>query len=965
MPVDLRQFMEDQVKASFDPTGQFRATIRSFQGQQRGDLTTISTSSPVLQVLEVGCAQIGAFIEIDRGETQAQYPTSAKTHQDLYKHMASIHYTNIFNLPSSTTFTLALNKKEVLSKLVPIPGTRSKKLTIPRNSYFKIAGYEFGIHYPIDIIQNAYGGLRVVWDLSEPTDLLSVPTNILKTRITRPGEDELLSIDIPVQQFSIVSKTPTVVPSQTFRFPVDLDDKFYACRVYLNKSDGTTQEIDVTYKEEGYDPETPTAIVTMTDTGILLRIPQIYITTGKIRGELRVDVYVTKGALETTFEGYAIGSIVPTFRDLNKRAKTLYSAPMEFMGTKLVLSGYPVTGGADAMSFEELRQAVITDGIGNPNLPVTPAQIQNHLVRRGYEIIKNADVVTDRVFLASKNMPAPTDDSLLTAANASIELLNASFSELVGRSFVYDNGNSITITPDAVYRLDNSILTMMTDQEIADLENLRPELRAAAVTRGDYLYSPYYYVADQSKDQFRLAPYYLERPQVSSISFEDYNETTGIDVNTNAYDLIKTKDGFKLRVSVLTNDRWKNIPDSQVFAILSFIPPGEEDRAFLLGTIVNDLDGERVFDFDITTRYQMDERDRIDFRNFKMYDTGDKTIYSLLEQDFEIFYAAKTGMPTDFKISEIDAILPMYLLPSGTVGLTQESITLKFGDALTSLWARGRAIAASQTFQRHEIDVILRYQNDVYAINPENGTEVWFDDQGKPYKKMEHAKGDPQLDSDGNEIIQFPKGSLVYDSEGKPIPLAARYLKNHMDIFTIEGAYRFTTDEIAIKYREDLAATLAYWIVNDLDQINKVTMDRSKTYFYPKTIFGTTEVIVTDGLKRQISAAQRFDVALHIPTEVNADTALKNELRKKTVLTISDYLKNDLLANSELTDILRQAYMKDVMDVQVSYFGTNQDISVMQLVNPVHRCGVRKRLVSRDDEKLVVEEDVTVSFNTL
>jgi hypothetical protein len=71
------------------------------------------------------------------------------------------------------------------------------------------------------------------------------------------------------------------------------------------------------------------------------------------------------------------------------------------------------------------------------------------------------------------------------------------------------------------------------------------------------------------------------------------------------------------------------------------------------------------------------------------------------------------------------------------------------------------------------------------------------------------------------------------------------------------------------------------------------------------------------------------------------------------------------LANSDIIENLRTAYGDDVLDAQVSLFGDAANIPVMQLVNEVHRCGIRKRLVSRDDDKLVVQEDINVTFSVI
>ena len=963
MSIDLRTFMNNASEVVNNPSGFYQATMRTLIEQRNGELNDISAGNPMVMTVESFCALTNMFIESDRAETSKMYASMADGMRDLYSHMASIHFTQIFAQPARTTFYVLFNKAELLSKLVPVGTTGAKKLTLARNSYFTIDDFEFGIHYPIDIIQQAHGGLRIAWDLSQETTLQRVSTNVLKSRTVKRDETELLLVEVPVTQFSIISKKPTVSPASTFVHTTQLTDKYYATRVYLNTSLGP-KELKVVYAEELYDAQTPTVLVRPLEDSVEVIVPQVYITTGKLVGELRIDHYVTKGPLELTFDNYPIGSIVPRWRDLNPKADTTYTAATKNLGIDAVISAEPVTGGAEAMSFDELRSAVIADAIGDPQLPVTPAQIQNNLVRSGYEIIKNADVVTERVFLASKNMPEPTDPSLLTAANASIETLNASFDDLIGRSCVYLDGERLSITPDAVYRLDDGILKMLDDSELAAVESLRSELLAAHVTENSYLYSPFYYVADKAKNRFRLSAYYLDNPGVTGLTFVSDNPTTNMQVNTDGYLLEKTDAGYRLRVSTLSNSEYQLLADSQVGVLLGFIPPNEKEMAFVKASLLQKSNGERVFGFDIETRYSIDENDQLGFWSFKLYDTSERQVFCALDAEFEIFYYATGVRGGDYEASEMDAMLPTYLLDPDTSALTHETMSMTFGTALNNLWSRGRPIAAGSTYKTYPEDVIARYEKNVYEKDENGIDKITFVD-GVPTRNLLHAIGDPYLDPETNEpVVQYPAGSIMYEN-GEPILLEGRYLKNHMELFMIEGAYRFTTDAIALDYAKQLAQRVAYWVSEDLGEILKRTMDKTKVYFYPKTIFGMTEVLVADGIQLQIPAAQRFDVSLHVPLTVYQDEDMKKQIKNKTVLLISDYLKNQTLSSSELTEMLRQTYSGDVLDVQVSLFGPQENIALMQLVNPVHRCGIKKRLVSRDDEKLVVEEDITFSFVTL
>lgn len=963
----IRELMADSMAASYDPSSQYRASLRTLVSVLNGQLSDISPANPVVYALENQAALIAGFTENMRAETSRLLQVHALTPEDLYPHMSDIHFTNIFNIPSSTTFTLVLLKKEILAAMLPISGSMSKKVTIPRNTYFTISDYVFGIHYPIDIIEQLHGGLRVSYDTNETTALHSLTSNMLTFRTLVRDSIEYLAIDIPVFQFSITSKTPAVTKGTSFNFNVAIEDKYYACRIYRTRTDGVQEEIPITYSEKVYDPLKPSAVVKLFDKTVNITIPQIYINTEMILGELRIDVYTTKGPLETSFDAYPIGSIGYRFRDLNKRAETLYSAPMGRLSTCTLLAEKPVTGGALAMTFQELRDAVIADALGDPNLPVSPAQVQNYLSRRGYAIIKNVDTVTDREFLATKDMPEPTNMSLLTAANGSIETMNASFKDLIGNSAVIDNDTSITITPEAIYRLDAGLLRMVSDSELTSIRQMRRDLLAQYITEGSFLYSPYHYVLDKANNQFRLAPYYLDNPSIKSQTFMADNEATLLQVNTNGKELVKTSTGYKLRVSTSSSDSYKALNDSNLYALLGFTSPSEDDMCWVLGTLLgtDPKTKERIFEFNLDSRFSMDATDRIDFRNFKMYDTTDKVIYSALEQDFTIIYGTDSQMGYLWEPKTIDAKLPRYLVPFECVGINEEVLTLHFGNALTNLWARARSIASSIEYETYATDIVYRYEKDEYQKDPVTGGEL-FMVEGVPQRILLHAAGDPILTPDGQQQIQYPAGTIKKDPvTGESIVKNIRYLKHRFELFLIEGVYAFSNDQIAIDYRNAVAKTVASWVTDDLHAIQKVTMDKTKVYFYPKTVFGTIDVMVIDGIVRQMDAAQRFDVNLTVPQTVERNDELKDKLKNKTIAVISLYLQNQRLANSDIVELLKEVYGDDVIDVQVSLFGQNYDIPAMELVNEVHRCGIRKRLVARDDELLVVEEDINVNFTTI
>jgi len=966
MSANIRKLMQDSINAGYNPSSQYRASLRTLTDVLEGKIDTISAANPVIYAIENQATLVASFIETLKAETKKALQVFATDPTDLYNHMADIHFRDVFAIPSSTTFTLLFNKVELLSNLVPVPGTASKKITIPRDTYFTAGDHIFGIHYPIDIIEQEHGGIRIAYDTTIKNHLDILSTNILKHKFLKRDDIIYLAIEIPVYQFEIDSKLPVVTKGNIFKHKVSYKDEFYAIKAYRTDNLGNQIETKITYSEEVYDVLTPTILVKFLNKELEISVPQVYINTDMIVGEIRLDIYTTKGPLNISFDTYPIGSLGYKFRDIRKNADTTYSSMLNKFSTVVVLPEEKVTGGALALSFNELKRIVIDDAIGDPNIPITPAQIRNKLNRKGYDISKNIDLVTDRVFLASRDMPVPKNENLLTNASASIEHLTSTFTELASSQFVIDNGNAVTIKSDALYKIDNGILGLVKDSEITSMSNMPPDVFARYVSDRRFRYSPFHYVYRLENDYLTANAFYMESPKVLSQTFVEDNETSLLLVNTENYLIEKISDGYKLTISLKTNDLYKQLTTPQIKLVLGFRSKTEPTYSWTLGNYVGMTgNNERIYEFEFKTKFNMNRDNQIDFSNYFMFDTTPITTYSDLSNRFTLIHCVDTTFPSSYVQSPITFKLPIFLTGVNFTAICEEEFEIEFGKNLDNLWTKSRTITSSMQYETYATDTILRYTQDVYKKDPITGSEVLFDSNGNPYTEILHKKNDPILDSSGNQQVQYPAGSFKYDTNGNLIPKRDRYLKHRVDIFLIDGVYILSNDPIANEYKYQMAETLATWITKDLKEIQLQTLDKTNVYFYPKTISGNIQVSLSDGLDRVIASEQRFDIELYITSIVNNDNNLKEQLRKRTILFISDYLKNKTLSNSEIIESLRDIYKDDVVDVQVSLFGVNQDIAVMHLFDDTSKCGLKKILKLREDGIMIVKEDINIIFRTI
>jgi hypothetical protein len=242
------------------------------------------------------------------------------------------------------------------------------------------------------------------------------------------------------------------------------------------------------------------------------------------------------------------------------------------------------------------------------------------------------------------------------------------------------------------------------------------------------------------------------------------------------------------------------------------------------------------------------------------------------------------------------------------------------------------------------------------------GSKFGVDGSGNLTYTILHAKDDPVLDGEGNQVYQWRKGDVKLDGNGDPIILNPRGMMRQIDLMLIEGAYKFATDVITLNYRTKLTRTVVEWLTNDLEGISENLLEQTRLYFYPRTTLGSIDVMIQDGITTTISAGQAFQVTLYVSAAVYANEKLRTQLSTTTVKTLSTQLRNSTVSISAAIMALRQAYGNDVIDVQLEGLGGDANLPALTVLDEGERCSIRKRLVAQPDDSLIVQEDVTVGF---
>lgn len=955
--------LKEQIQSyRYNPTKIQSAVLRMVREVSKGELDIVDPSNPFVFLIEAAATVGASTMTESANNNRKQYAKAAQNFSDLYRHMHYGDFDDIFALPSSVGFVMGFNKEELIARMVQVPGTDIRKIVIPRNTTVTVGDTLFSLQYPIELRQMSHGGLQVVYDVEKTSPLKIIDTNIIEWKPFRNGDGtEMIMFPVTLDQFSIRSYNETITAAMKFSVSKSISDQFYYCRVWRELAVGVWEEIETTYSQDIYNNNAVTAIVKVADKQVTVDIPIVYIKSGMISGKVRIDVYETKGPLALDLSGFDQKQFVINWLAVDKSEQNEFVSPLKAMNTAVAYSGGQTKGGRNAMTFEALKERVISNGFGPKLLPITPAQAQKRLERQGYNIVKSIDNVANRVFAATRPMPGPRDADLITPASAGIHTLTETIERLGILSSAYQNNECVTLAPKTLYRIERGVLKVCSDSEVALLNSMPGDKKALAITEGSYFYSPFHYVLDTDNNTFASRAYYLDSPVVNTRSFIAENDLTLLQVSTGSSQIRRTENGWEVIIVTRSSQEWKDLEDEEVFVNMGFQPDRSGDYAYVAGVFLGKTDtGERAYRFDIKTNYDIDANNGLQLTNAMMYEETQQYLRTKLQQDFDLFYSTSRIMPTTWSPASFDPMIGLFLLPQGSVGISRERLDITLGYSLTNLWTRGSTVVGEADYATWEVDVLATYESDVYETDPQTGAAFKIIDGELVYTKA-HSAGDPVM-HDGEQVYKYRKGDIKRDAYGKPIVVGGRRLTRQIDLFLLEAPYYFATNKAALDYRQQLVDTIVQWIAEDLKVIGQALLDKTSIFFYPVQNVGTVDVIHGSGLKSTINAGQFFNLKVYVRDAVYKNDKLRDSLTRISVLTISDCLKAKTVSNSQIIDALKKAYGTDVLSFEIEGLGGDAKLAICTMTDDSARLTLRKRLEYRADQTFALREDVNVEF---
>ena len=954
----------DQVKEN--PSLTFRVGIDVLSEVMDGTIDLVDPSNPLIHLLEVSAVQTAANAQEAVRLLRKQYPTLAQDASDLYHHMSDRDYLSRFATPVDSTATLVFQWDQLKNQMVYDAEEECHKAIVPRDSIITVDGVTFMMLYPVVIRLYENGVLNVSYDNTIPSPVFTLRTNIIQARVSTDTQNvKWLFFDVKVLQLAAKTVLDTVTVGKRLNLSVPFTDSFYMVRAYFqsNATGKTWYEMLTTHSDLVYDHSKPTVVLKVVDNVVNIMLPTVYQQSGLVSGAVRFDVFTTKGKVSYNFSNYQPDSFQLKLQALDEyRDLSIYTAALATVSIHALIDK-TVNGGTEGLSFEQLRARVINNSTGDPIIPVTNLQLQSLVENRGFDIVKNVDTLTNRIFLASQKLPYPSDTRLLTAANISIGTIVLNLEYLKEHQNVRINGKRWTLLSNNLYREDNGVIKLLQDKQVHGLYAMGLDEVVKELNTYRYLYSPFYYVLDNTEAEFTTRVYELDNPKIQDLNFIRQNETLQLVVNTGNYKLEKIPDGYRLTIITSSGAFYKQLSDGVVGMQLAFYQPGEKVMAHQNGVLVGRTDkDERIYQFDITTNYEIDADDNIRITSAVIPGLDNVSVKTNIFSTFHLFYTT-TSLTTGYRPDESDALINKLLLPTGSVAVTHEEIDLQLGLALKNLWSRCRSLPTGVTYKRYLSDIPMQYTEDIYEKDPITGSLFKVVDGKLTYLKL-HGIGDVVYDENNQVVYKHRKGDVMLDEAGQPIVEDINNLYKEVDMFFVDGKNFFVTDDPYIDYNKEFTSIVAEWITEDVKDIQELLLEQTKIYFYPKNQLGEVKVSLVDGTEKTIRSEQSLVLDLDVPPAIYTNTVIRQQLSDQTIRLLDQYISRPEVNIVDIHTALATLYGNSVKSFRLSGLG-GEDYRLIKVQNKDSALCLKRNLYIQQDGTLIMKEDVTINFHVV
>jgi len=917
-------------------------------------------TNPFVMLLEAATSISSASAAESVASIKKLYPSLASTTDDLLHHVSDKEIKGLFSHPAETNLIIYLNVRELKTNGVdPVDPNTGVRLgyyetVLPAYTEIVVANIPFTLLNDITIRLYDSGVVFVEQGISiDP--VASNRAGILASGIVNfPDSEPWVMLEVLTKQVkrNIVVRPVTV--SEGFKVQIKHSDKYHFSEVFFNDTStgNTWTRLEITHSDSYINPIVPTVFITTAAGMVTYEIPDVYLVSGQVSGEIKIVMYETQGSLDLPIYKYPMSEYIVTPAQTPMDIANAVSAATVSNITMYSNSRDTVNGGKTGYTFPELKQAIINNTLGHDVMPVTETQLARLATVQGFEIHKALDIITNRIYTANRNMSKYNSDLLYSRADTFFNTVSLEKNAINNSNVVVDT-NYIMIPSNVPFKEVNGVVSIMSDSEVAIMAVLPDQELVRYLAKNNIFSTLYHYFIDTTSTNVTTTRVFdLDAPTLGNIRIIGKNTNIVERANIGKYGIVRTSTGYDIVFTVITNSDFDNRNTNLVFGQLR-VPTFDNGSTISIPGVYDS--GLKTLTFKLDTKFNISKSNTLEITNGI---TDITTPLMLLSDKAKIFIYTEDPALVDSTNYYRSDIATANNQNNVTV-IDVETIDIRLGRVLDHIWNRLFITYNNNKYARHQADKLRTYATNIYKTDPVTGSTIIVDPiTNVTSKVLLHTAGDPVLDGNGNQIYEYRKGDVILDSNQLPtIDMAGGVVWN-MDILMLEYEYVAANSLPAINYLKTIRDTLNGWMFNDMAIINAKVIENTSVVY--KSYKSTTPVDLTVESARVVSPYKVSPIVTLYSTTAKYSSLEISNLRTIIGGIIHDHLDKPDVRIDDLKAAIISATDSAIVSAKIENIELSKNSAIFSVTDPTSRLTLNKALSLSPSNNLEVNYDVTV-----
>lgn len=785
MSSDIESLRQEAMK---DPLKIQSSVISEFQDRLNEDVALVDPNNTFAFLIESMSRLTANTTQNMERHFEQLYPKRAKTYEDLFKHMSDYDYVGLYATPSQTEMILYFDKDYILDN-AKILDDNTRRIVIPEDTFFILGDYTFRMYYPVNIdINRTTENIASYWAPEKENSLYTLTRSVLENREVNYKGIKVLTVKIPVYQFEKTVYTENISNDTGFINVYDYENKFYAIKVWHDP--GNTDELDTemaqTLSGRVYNINEPTAYITVKPeyNKFRIAIPQVYFSKESIGSQVKIEVFTTRGEMNTEINAEEAGNVQVHIPGGNDYANILTTMPLFSVSA----GSSRISGGSNGYGFNEMMDRVVNQSFYS-RVPVTTQELINYFEDQGFFVERYRDGITDRVYRCYRTLVDDTGNIMLSSGIRT----HLSIPDPLPESITLNSDTSYTFLPNRVYKINDQTGHVSFVNTIEKLrENHPTNSKLINYFNNERLVFCPLHTKLWTADRYPIAlSYMLTNPSILQTEFVKANDDTPSRVsvfsstiqadcigfkNYTASEPGDTKGKYTLNLTVHLQEV-ENLDNILLFAVIH----SEADQ--YVGNVVTEPNEDGTYSLVLKTDYEILNDDIIIINNFDnsgvfnpqisltptihlyfMMDHGSPAINSgreAIDNDILDLFDYKVSDPNHYQFlnhQKIDVELGRYVTE------THNPVEINYDPSELESLNLEYARYSAPVYQRDENGVIVAENTGITSWDFPSDTPTYsleFDGSGKDAVVTSHNGSNPADIKSGMAVEAVDATSMV------------------------------------------------------------------------------------------------------------------------------------------------------------------------------------------------------------